>query len=191
MPAVATAVLFNWLLRQQGLLNYLLSGFGLIPTTNMPDWMNDPSWAIPGIVFMSLWGVGGGMMIYLAGLQNIPTQLYEAAQIDGAGSFSQFRVVTLPMLSPVIFFNLVMGIIGSFQVFTSAFVLFGGSAGPENAALFYSFYLYRKAFEQFQVGYGSALAWILFVIILFFTLIVFRSSSFWVYYEGQKEEKRA
>lgn len=191
MPAVATAVLFNWLLRQQGLLNYLLGGFGAIPFSKMPDWMNDPSWAIPGIVFMSLWGVGGGMMIYLAGLQNIPTQLYEAAQIDGAGSFAQFRVVTLPMLSPVIFFNLVMGIIGSLQVFTSAFVLFGGSAGPENAALFYSFYLYRKAFEQFQVGYGSALAWILFVIILCLTLIVFRSSTLWVYYEGQKEERRA
>jgi multiple sugar transport system permease protein len=129
-------------------------------------------------------------MIYLAGLQNIPTQLYEAAQIDGAGLLAQFRAVTLPMLSPTLFFNLVMGIIGAFQVFTSAFVLFGGGAGPEDAALFYSFYLYRKAFEQFQIGYGSALAWILFVILLGCTLLVFKSSSLWVYYEGQKEEAR-
>jgi len=187
MPGVAAAVLFTVLFRQQGLLNYLFSGFGHVPLTAMPDWLHDPKWAVPSIVLMGLWGVGGGMMIYLAGLQNIPTQLYEAAQLDGAGIWMQFRNVTLPMLSPTIFFNLVMGVIGAFQVFTSAFVLFGGSAGPEDAALFYSFYLYRKAFEQFQVGYGSALAWILFVIILFFTAIVFRTSSFWVYYEGQKE----
>jgi len=189
MPLVATAVLFGWVFRQQGLLNYLLGGFGQIPAHRMPNWLGDPSWAIPAIVLMGLWGVGGGMMIYLAGLQNIPTQLYEAAQIDGAGVWAQFRNVTLPMLSPTIFFNLVMGIIGAFQVFTSAFVLFGGGAGPEDSALFYSFYLYRKAFEQFQIGYGSALAWILFVIILFFTLLVFRSSSLWVYYEGQREER--
>lgn len=189
MPLVATAVLFNWVFRQQGLLNYLLGGFGRIPFQQMPNWLGDPSWAIPAIVLMGLWGVGGGMMIYLAGLQNIPTQLYEAAQIDGAGVLAQFRAVTLPMLSPTLFFNLVMGLIGAFQVFTSAFVLFGGGAGPEDAALFYSFYLYRKAFEQFQIGYGSALAWILFVIILGCTLLVFRSSSLWVYYEGQREEK--
>lgn len=126
-------------------------------------------------------------MIYLAGLQNIPTQLYEAAQLDGAGVLSQFRHITFPMLSPTLFFNLVMGIIGAFQVFSSAFVLFGGGAGPDDSALFYSFYLYRKAFEQFQIGYGSALAWVLFVIILLFTAVVFRSSSLWVYYEGEKE----
>src|SRR5205085_4944949 len=135
-------------------------------------------------VLMGLWGVGGGMMIYLAGLQNIPTQLYEAAQLDGAGALAQFRAVTLPLLSPVLFFNLVMGIIGAFQVFTSAFVLFGGGAGPEDSALFYAFYLYRKAFKQFHIGYGSALAWILCVIILSFTLLVFRSSNLWVYYES-------
>ena len=188
MPAVATAVLFRWIFGQQGILNYMLGGFGHVGFQRMPDWLGDPHWAVPAIVVMGLWGVGGGMMIYLAGLQNIPTQLYEAAQIDGAGVLAQFRAVTLPMLSPTIFFNLVMGVIGAFQVFTSAFVLFGGSAGPEDSALFYSFYLYRKAFEQFQVGYGSALAWVLFVIILFFTALVFKSSSFWVYYEGKKEE---
>jgi len=191
MPGVAAAVLFRWVLDQRGLLNYLVGGFGRVPFNRMPDWLADPQWTVPAIVLMGLWGVGSGMMIYLAGLQNIPTQLYEAARIDGAGVLAQFRAVTLPMLSPVLFFNLVMGIIGSFQVFTSAFVLFSGSSGPEDAALFYSFYLYRKAFEQFQIGYGSALAWILFVIILLLTLLVFRSSSFWVYYEGQKEARRA
>jgi multiple sugar transport system permease protein len=191
MPAVASAVLFRWMFTQQGILNYLLGFGGRVSWQQMPDWLNDPRWAVPSIVFMGLWGVGGGMMIYLAGLQNIPTQLYEAAQLDGAGPVGQFRAVTLPLLSPTIFFNLVMGVIGAFQVFTSAFVLFGGSAGPEDSALFYSYYLYRKAFEQFQIGYGSALAWILFVIILLFTLLVFRSSSFWVYYETQREDRVA
>jgi multiple sugar transport system permease protein len=188
MPGVAAAVLFRWLFTQQGILNYLLGGGGRIPPNKMPDWLNNPSWTVPSMVLMGLWGVGGGMMIYLAGLQNIPTQLYEAAQIDGAGPVAKFKAVTLPMLSPTIFFNLVMGLIGAFQVFTSAFVLFGGGTGPEDSALFYSYYLYRKAFEQFQVGYGSALAWILFVIILLCTLVIFKSSSFWVYYEGQKDE---
>lgn len=190
MPGVATAVLFGFLLKQQGLLNYLLGGLGRVPFTQMPDWLADPVWAVPAIVLMGLWGVGGGMMIYLAGLQNIPTQLYEAAQMDGAGVWAQFRSITLPMLSPTIFFNLVMGVIGAFQVFTSAFVLFGGGTGPEDSALFYSYYLYRKAFEQFQIGYGSALAWILFVVILFFSALIFRSSSLWVYYEGQREGQK-
>lgn len=190
MPLVATAVLFGWIFRQQGLLNYLLGGFGTVPFSNMPNWTGAPQWAVPAIVLMGLWGIGGGMMIYLAGLQNIPTQLYEAAQLDGAGVLSQFRHITLPMLSPTLFFNLVMGVIGAFQVFSSAFVLFGSSSGPDDSALFYSFYLYRKAFEQFQIGYGSALAWILFLLILVCTALIFRSSALWVYYEGEKEEAK-
>ena len=190
MPVVATAVLFRWVFTQNGILNYLLGGFGRIPAQDMPNWLQDPFWTVPSIVVMGLWGVGAGMMIYLAGLQNIPTQLYEAAQIDGAGVLAQFRRITMPILSPVLFFNLVMGVIGAFQVFTSAFVLFGGGSGPEDSALFYSFYLYRKAFEQFQIGYGSALAWILFVIVLCLTALIFRFSSFWVYYEGTREEVR-
>ena len=189
MPAVASAVLFRWLFGQQGMLNHLLGGFGAVPPQRMPDWLGDPQWTIPAIVLMGLWGIGAGMMIYLAGLQNIPSQLYEAARIDGAGPVAQFRAVTLPMLSPVLFFNLVMGVIGSFQVFTSAFVLFSGGTGPDDAALFYGFYLYRKAFEQFQIGYGSALAWVLFLIILALTALVFRSSQLWVYYEGSREAR--
>ncbi|NUL83569.1 MAG: extracellular solute-binding protein [Armatimonadetes bacterium] len=186
VPAVASAVLFAWIFRQQGILNYVLGGFGAVPFVQMPDWLSDPGWAVPAMVLMGLWGAGGGMMIYLAGLKNIPTHLYEAAEMDGAGVWSRFRAVTLPMLSPVLFFNLVMGIIGALQAFTTPFVLFGGSAGPDNAALLYSFYLYRKAFEQFQVGYGSALAWLMFLMILVLTALVFRSSALWVYYEGKR-----
>jgi multiple sugar transport system permease protein len=187
MPAVASAVLFRWLLGKQGMLNYLVGRTVHAPAAALPDWLGDPFWTVPAIVLMGLWGVGSGMMIYLAGLQNIPTQLYEAARIDGAGPLAQFRAVTFPLLSPVLFFNLVMGIIGALQVFTSAFVLFAGGTGPDDAALFYGYYLYRKAFEQFQIGYASALAWILFAVILVFTLAVFRSSQLWVFYEGQRE----
>jgi multiple sugar transport system permease protein len=132
---------------------------------------------------MSLWGVGGSMIIYLAGLQGVPTELYEAAAIDGAGKVRQFSAITLPMISPVLFFNLIMGIIGSFQVFTSAFVMTQG--GPNNGSLFLVLYLYRNAFGYFKMGYASAVAWVLLAIIMIFTLLVFRSSAVWVYYEGE------
>jgi multiple sugar transport system permease protein len=160
---------------------------------NPPNWFgNDPDtfvndaarWAIPGFVMMSLWGVGGGMIIYLAGLKGIPVSLYEAARIDGASPWRQFTSVTLPMLSPLIFYNLVMAIIGSFQVFTQAFVMTG--AGPENATLFYVLQLYYQAFEYHNMGYASAMAWVLFVIVLALTLAVFRGSKKLVYYEGLK-----
>jgi multiple sugar transport system permease protein len=141
-------------------------------------------WAIPGFVIMSLWGVGGGMIIYLAGLKGIPISLYEAARIDGASPWRQFTSVTLPMLSPLIFYNLVMAIIGSFQVFTQAFVMTG--AGPENATLFYVLQLYYQAFEYHNMGYASAMAWVLFVIVLLLTMIVFKGSKNLVYYEGLK-----
>ncbi len=132
---------------------------------------------------MSLWGVGGGMIIYLAGLQGIPTSLYEAAQIDGANRWQQLTRITLPLMSPVIFYNLVTGIIGTFQYFTDAYVLTGG--GPVDATLFYNLYLYKQAFTYRNMGYASALAWVLFVIVLVFTLLVFKSSDLWVYYEGE------
>jgi multiple sugar transport system permease protein len=125
------------------------------------------------------------MLIYLAGLQGIPTQMYEAASIDGAGKITQFFKITLPMLSAVIFFNLIMGIIGSFQVFTQAFVMTSG--GPNNATLFYVLYLFQKGFQQFEMGYASALAWVLFAIVLVLTAFVMKSSKSWVYYEGGKD----
>lgn len=189
LPGIATTMLWFLMFKQNGILNYLLGGWTGIDYHTMPDWLGDPVWTIPAILVMGLWGVGGGMMIYLAGLQNIPTELYNAAEVDGAGIWSKFRHVTLPMLSPVLFFNLVMGIIGTFQVFGSAFVLFGTGGGPKQSALFYGLYLYRKAFELFDIGMGAALAWILFVIILAFTMLIFKSSSMWVYYEGTKEGK--
>ena len=138
---------------------------------------------MPSLILMSVWGTGGSMLIFLAGLQSIPSVLYEAAEIDGANIWHRFRHVTIPMLTPTIFFNVVMRIIGSWQVFTQAYVMTNG--GPANSTLTMVLYLYRKGFEQFQFGYASALAWLLFAIILVFTLLTFRSSAIWVYYEGE------
>jgi multiple sugar transport system permease protein len=179
LPAVASSVLWLWMLNPDiGLANALLRWLGL-PTS---QWLYSPASAKPTFILMGLWGVGNTMVIFLAGLQGIPQTLYEVAEIDGANWWQRFRAVTLPMLSPVILFNLILGIIGSFQVFTSAFLLTNG--GPQNSTLFMVLYLYRLAFEQFKMGYASALAWLLFVIILIFTLIQMRLSKRWVYYEG-------
>lgn len=179
LPAVASSVLWLWMLNPDiGLANMLLRWLGL-PTS---QWLYSPASSKPTFILMGLWGVGNTMVIFLAGLQGIPQTLYEVAEIDGANWWQRFRSVTLPMLSPVILFNLVLGIIGSFQVFTSAFLLTNG--GPQNSTLFMVLYLYRLAFEQFKMGYASALAWLLFVIILAFTLIQLRLSKSWVYYEG-------
>lgn len=179
LPAVASSVLWLWMLNPDiGLANMLLRWLGL-PTS---QWLYSPASSKPTFILMGLWGVGNTMVIFLAGLQGIPQTLYEVAEIDGANWWQRFRAVTLPMLSPVILFNLVLGIIGSFQVFTSAFLLTNG--GPQNSTLFMVLYLYRLAFEQFKMGYASALAWLLFVIILVFTLIQLRLSKSWVYYEG-------
>jgi multiple sugar transport system permease protein len=132
---------------------------------------------------MSLWGVGSGAVIYLAGLQGIPTDLYEAAEVDGAGDWRKFANVTIPMMSPVLFFQLVMGMISALQVFAGPFIMTSG--GPANASLFYMLYLYRAAFEDFRMGYACALAWVLFAYILVLTLLMVRSSALWVYYEGE------
>ncbi len=153
-----------------------------------PNWFNDPDWAIPSLIIMMLWATGGGaMIIFLAGLQGIPQHLYEAAELDGAGRWRQFLNVTLPMLTPTIFFNLIMGIIGALQVFMQAFVLVGQDGGFDNQLLFFVLYLYRKAFIDYEFGYAAALAWILFAIILAFTLLIIRSSALWVYYEGERQ----
>ncbi|MBN1348987.1 extracellular solute-binding protein [candidate division KSB1 bacterium] len=183
VPVVASTVLWWYLFNpNHGWVNYLLAQVGI----DGPNWLGDPQYTIIVLVLLSLWGIGGSMIIYLAGLQSIPSQLYEAAETDGAGALRQFWHVTLPMISPILFFNLVMGLIGAFQVFTQAFVMFNGGGGPDDSALFYVLHLYQLAIEKYELGYGSALAWILFVIILIFTLIVFKSSPLWVYYEGEK-----
>jgi multiple sugar transport system permease protein len=179
-PVVASAVLWLWIFNPEfGLANALLGKLGLPPQL----WLLDPNLAKPAFVLMSLWGVGGTMVIFLAGLQGIPAELYEAASIDGANTVQSFWRITLPLLTPVIFFNLLIGLIDSFQIFSSAFIMTDG--GPQNRTLFYVLYLYRNGFQYFQMGYASALAWVLFIIVLLFTLIQFRLSRRWVYYESE------
>lgn len=181
ISGVAVAVLWTWILNPEfGLLNILLRALG-IPG---PNWLGDVRTALPALVLISLWGIGGNMVIYLAGLQGIPTELYEASEIDGAGPLARLWRITLPLLTPVIFFNLVMGLIGVFQFFTEPFIMTDG--GPEQSTLTYLLHLYRNAFSYLKMGYASALAWVLFVIVLLLTLAVFRSSPMWVYYDAQR-----
>ena len=183
VPAVASSLLWLWVLNSEnGLLNYGLMFLG-VPHKYCPRWLEDPAWTLPAFVMMSLWGIGGArMIIFLAGLQGISESYYEAALIDGASSTQKFLFITLPMLSPTIFFNLILGIIGSFQVFTSAYVMTSG--GPGNASLFYVLYLFRNAFEYFKLGKASAMAWILFALLLGFTVVQFKNARRWVHYEG-------
>jgi multiple sugar transport system permease protein len=147
-----------------------------------PAWLQDRAWAPWSLVLMSLWGVGGSMVIYLAGLKDIPSHLYEAALIDGAGPWQCLRHITLPMLSPVIFFNLVMGVIGAFQYFTEAYVMTQG--GPEESTLFYALYLFQRAWRYLDMGYASAMAWALFLVTMLLTGILFRTQRRWVHYGG-------
>jgi multiple sugar transport system permease protein len=184
VAGVATAALWLWIFNPiYGILNILLSKIGITG----PAWLADPHWALYALVIMSVWGAGGNAVIYLAGLQNIPAQLYEAAAIDGAGRWAQFWRITIPLLSPTILFLLVMGIIGSFQTFTTVYVLTNGTGGPEESTLFYMLYLYQKAFQNFQMGYASALAWVGAIIAMALALLVFKSSPLWVYYEAERK----
>lgn len=179
-PAVASAVVWNQIFNADfGVLNNILRLFGHPGI----KWLFEPSVAKPAFILMSLWGIGPQMVIFLAGLQNVPAELLEAAQIDGATSWQRFWSVSLPILSPVLFFNLVIGIIGSFQVFTNAFVMTNG--GPQNATLFMVLYIYLNAFRFFRMGYAATLAWMLFWIIMFFTFLQFRIGNRLVYYEGK------
>jgi multiple sugar transport system permease protein len=183
MPAlvsgVAVALLWGWVLNPDyGIVNQGLKLLG-VPG---PRWFGSETWAVPGMVLVAVWGTGTNMVLYLAGLQSIPTEVQEAARIDGAGPWRLFWNVTLPLLTPTVFFNVLTSIIGSFQVFTLALILTAG--GPNNATLTMVLYLYREGFQLFNFGYASAVAWLLFAIIMIFTLIVMRSSSTWVHYEG-------
>jgi multiple sugar transport system permease protein len=181
VPIVATSVLWMWVLNPEyGLINAALSELGI----HGPGWLTDPELAKPSLILMGVWTIGGTLVIFLAGLQDIPSQLYDAAMIDGAGTLRQVRHITLPMLSAVIFFNVVVGVIGGFQIFTQAFIMTNG--GPLDATLFYALYLYQNAFKYFKMPYASAMAWILFLIVIAATLIVFRTSARFVYYEGEE-----
>ncbi|WP_238334813.1 carbohydrate ABC transporter permease [Kribbella amoyensis] len=178
VPAVASSVLWIWIFNPDfGLLNSLLRQGGL-PTSS---WIYGERTAVPSLIIMSTWGFGNAMVIFLAGLQGVPRHLYEAVAIDGGGTWARFRHVTLPFLTPVIFYNLVTGVIGTFQVFNQAYVMTRG--GPNNATQFYLYYLYTKAFTDSEIGYASALAWVLFVIVLVITVLLFRNARRWVYYE--------
>jgi multiple sugar transport system permease protein len=178
VPAVANAVLWAWILNTDfGLLNEMIHSFGLPKVA----WLQEPKYALPAIILMSMWGLGQSMIIFLAGLQGIDEVYYEAAKIDGAGKWAQMVHITVPMMSSVAFFNLIMGVIGSFQIFTAGYLITNG--GPENSTLFYVLYLYRVGFRFFKMGYASALSWVLFFIILIFTVIIFRTVGRNVYYQ--------
>ncbi|MBA5728911.1 sugar ABC transporter permease [Aerococcaceae bacterium INB8] len=186
LPSVLSGVgvYFLWmqlLSPQSGLINVVLSWFGI----EGPVWLFDPNWTKPALIFMNLWKVGGSMLLYLASLQGIPTQLYEAAEIDGAGHIRKFLNITLPMITPIIFFDLVTSIIGSFQVFQEAYVMSqNGSGGPANSMLFFNLHMWNKAFVNFEMGYAMAMSWILFLIVFVITLINLKLAPRWVYREG-------
>lgn len=184
ISGVGVAMLWRWLFNSEfGAINVLLSNVGI----RGPAWLLDQNWALSALIITSMWSVGGTTLIFLAGLQGIPQELYEAAEIDGAGRWSQFRSVTLPLLSNVTFFNLVLGIIGALQVFTDAFVITRG--GPNQATLFLAVYLYQHAFLYLNMGYAAAIAWFMFILVMLLTLLVFKSSPLWVFYESERRGK--
>jgi len=180
VPVVASSLLFKWMLAPDaGLINRFLGLFGL----KGPAWLLDPAWVKLSLVLMSLWGVGAGVVLLLAGMRGIPKEFYEAAAIDGANTSQQFFRITLPMLSPVIFFNLIMGLIDGLKTFSQIYIMTSG--GPNNASLMIVPYLFDNAFRFYKMGYASAIAWVLFGLIMIFTVLVFRSSNAWVYYESE------
>ena len=179
VPVIANTILWLWLFNPDfGLINSGLEGVGLPGS----QWIYDERTAVPSLVLMSAWGFGNAAVIFLAGLQGVPTHLYDAVAVDGGGAWHKLRHVTIPMMTPTIFFNLVIGLIAAFQAFAEAYVMTEG--GPSNATLFFVYYLYRTAFTESRMGYASALAWLLFVVILVVTALVFRTARHWVYYEG-------
>lgn len=198
ISGVATSVLWQFIFNpSSGLLNRLLT-LNIVPGiqngvfawkpmwANPPGWLLDPNWAMPAFIIMGVWGVGGAMIVYLAALQGVPEELYEAARIDGAGPWKSFRHVTLPLLTPAIFYQLVVGTMYALQMFTQAYIMTGG--GPEDSTLFYALYLFKNAFEWMKMGYASAMAWVLFIVVLIITLIHLKGASRWVYYEGATKE---
>ena len=180
VSGVAVALLWRWIYNSDfGLANWLLSLLNI----DGPSWLLSPVWALPALIIMSLWSVGGSMVIFIAGLQGVPQSLYEAADMDGANAVRRFWHVTVPMVSPVILFNLIIGLIAALQTFTQAFIMTAG--GPRQATHFFMLHLYNNAFQWLKMGYASALAWVLFAYILIATLFVIRSSSMWVFYAGE------
>jgi multiple sugar transport system permease protein len=184
--SVAVAVVWREMFGRQGPINGILGTLGL-PTT---AWLGDPATAPWTVIMLAVWEFGSPMLIFLAGLKQIPTEFYEAAALDGAGRLQRLWNITIPMLTPLIFFNLVLQMIFGFTVFTSAFIISGGQGAPLDSVLLYSLYLYQKGFRDFQMGYAAAMAWMLLLVIACFTALIFRSSSYWVYYEAETEGSR-
>jgi multiple sugar transport system permease protein len=181
--SVAVAVVWRELVGRNGPVNAVLGQFG-VPAQ---AWLGNPDTALWTVILLSVWEFGSPMLIFLAGLKQIPEQLYEAASIDGAGRWRRFLNITIPMLTPLIFFNLILQMIFGFTVFTSAFILSGGTGAPLDSLLLYSLYLYQKGFKDFQMGYAAAMAWALLAVIAVFTTIIFKTSSAWVYYESEEQ----
>jgi len=182
VPQVASALLWAWILNPQfGLANAFLKGVGLPQL----GWLNDPAWSKPSIILMGLWGLGSTMVIYLAALQDVSKDLYEAADIDGANAWRRMVAITLPLITPTIFFNLVLGTISIFQAFTQIYVLTQGNGGPLDSTLVYGLLLYRNAFTYLKMGYASAMAWLLFAFVTLITVVIFRTSGRWVFYQGE------
>lgn len=179
--SVAIAILWRQVFGMEGIFNQFLGVFGI----QGMSWIGTPSTALYTLIILRIWQFGSPMLIFLAGLKQVPPELYEAAEIDGASSIAKFFRITLPLLSPIIFFNLIMQMISAFQAFTPAFIISGGGGGPADAVLFYTLYLYQQGFGNFRMGYASAMAWILLVIIGIFTAVAFLSSRYWVHYEDE------
>ncbi len=177
--SVAVAIMWRQIFSYNGLVNQLLEKIGV----QGPSWISNPDYALHTLVILAVWQFGSPMVIFLAGLKQIPQDLYDASAIDGAGRVSQLLHITIPLLTPIIFFNLVMQIIGSYQAFTSAFIVSGGTGGPADSTLFYTLYLYQRGFTEFDMGYASAMAWVLLAIIAASTAVAFLSSKYWVHYD--------
>lgn len=181
VPVVSAVYIWNGFLNKEtGWLNRLLESVGIAG----PDWLYSVDWIYPALFIVGMWGVGNAMLTMLAGMQSVPTELYEAARVDGAGPFRAFRTITVPMISPVIFYNLVLALIGIFRYFDIPYILTNGDGRPGGATNFYNIYFYKTTFKFFDLGYGAALAWVLFIIALVVTILVFLSARYWVYYAG-------
>ncbi len=179
--SVAVAVMWRQLFGDAGVINQFIGLFGI----DAPNWISTPPYALHTLILLHIWQFGSAMIIFLAGLKQVPQELYDAAEIDGASRWKQFRHVTLPMITPVIFFNLVLGTINSFQAFTSAYIISGGTGGPADSTLFYTLYLYQEGFKNFHMGYASAMAWVLLIVIAIVTALNFAISRHWVFYADE------
>jgi multiple sugar transport system permease protein len=181
--SVAIAILWRLIFGADGMVNYLLE---LTLGIRGPGWVTHPDYALWTLIALAVWQFGSPMIIFLAGLRQIPTDMYEAASLDGASKWRQFWKITLPLLTPVIFFNTLLNVIGAFQAFTQAYIVSGGDGGPVNSTLFYTLYLYQRGFRQFDMGYASAMAWMLLIVIAAATALFFWTSRFWVFYGDER-----